>query len=124
MGIDCLCSLCFISVVSIPFDKYLLMSLFSLCIRFFVLFLFFKEYNNKDEKNVNKVKIKLGFSGPVDKNANGSQLVLCVLGKVTRGSATFNADLPHSFPLDFLSQSPILPTFILMENRSLSMICV
>lgn len=69
---------------------------------FCFVFCFLRNTICKREKYVNKVKIKLGFSGHTDKNENGSQLVvLCVLGKLTIDSAAFNTDLSHSFPLCF-----------------------
>lgn len=37
--------LLFLSLVSVPFDKYPLMSLFSICIRYFCFFFFFKDYS-------------------------------------------------------------------------------
>lgn len=69
-------------------------------------------------------KIKLGFSGCSDKNAKvlANQYFVFL---ATPDSATFNTYLPHSFFfLYFHSPSPILPTCILIENRSLCLMCV
>lgn len=56
VGSGCLGILCFHLCCSVSFDKYLLMSMFSICLRYFGFFLYFLR-NNKMKRMLIRLKL-------------------------------------------------------------------
>lgn len=120
VGSGCLGILCFHLCCSVSFDKYPLMSLFSICLRYLGFFCFFLR-NNKTKRMLIRLKLNQYSLAPL------TQMQKC---QPTHINTQFSCQpcilqhLTHPCPTVFLCfHSPSSPPIILIENRSLYLIC-